>query len=119
MHICLPSPACVGDIVGRKQVDLNGDNVVGQALAGDGWRIRHNNVKEKILSLLKWAGLQVTCELFKLFAGLIPQEGLSRMERGRKRQGMVRMLSECCHWKGAGVGTVKQFRGSGCHNFFR
>ena len=29
------------------------------------------------------------CEVFYLFSGLIPQEGLSRLERGRKRQSLV------------------------------
>ena len=90
--LCLPSPACrekLGEKVGRKRVDLYGDNVVGQKLCGDGWRRRHDEVKEKILSLLKWAGVGVQCEVFNLFAGLIPQQGLARIERGRKRQGMV------------------------------
>ena len=38
---------------------------------------------------MRWAGLGVQCEVFNLFAGLIPQQGLARLERGRKRQGMV------------------------------
>ena len=29
------------------------------------------------------------CEVFNLFSGLIPQEGLNRLERGRKRQGIL------------------------------
>ena len=90
--LCLPSPACwqkLGERVGRSTVDLYGDNVVSQKIAGDGWRRRHDDVKEKIFSLLRWAGLEVRCEVFNLFAGLIPQRGLSRLERGRKRQGMV------------------------------
>ena len=29
------------------------------------------------------------CEVFNLFSGLIPQEGLARIDRGRKRQGLV------------------------------
>lgn len=70
-------------------VDRYGDNVVGQTLQGDGFRKRHDHVKRKILSLLRWAGVDVECEVFNLFARLIPQQGLSRLERGRKRQGMV------------------------------
>ena len=31
----------------------------------------------------------MTCEVFNIFSGLIPQEGLSRLEAGRKRQGLV------------------------------
>ena len=43
----------------------------------------------KILSLVRWAGVEVDCEVFNLFSGLIPQQGLSRLEQGRKRQGLV------------------------------
>ena len=63
--------------------------MVGQRISGDGWSRRHDDVKEKIFALLRWAGLEVQCEVFNPFAGLIPQQGLSRFERGRKRQGMV------------------------------
>ena len=40
-------------------------------------------------SLLIWAGIPVTCEVFNLFADCIPQAGLARIERGRRRQGVV------------------------------
>ena len=46
-------------------------------------------MKGRIVSLHKWAGVEVECEVFNLFSGLIPQRGLSRMEAGRKRQGLV------------------------------
>ena len=36
-----------------------------------------------------YSGIPVTCEVFNLFAHLIPQEGLNRLERGRKRQAIV------------------------------
>ena len=39
--------------------------------------------------LLGWAHIPFQCEVFNLFASLIPQDGLSRMEKGRKRQGLV------------------------------
>ena len=90
--LCLPSPACaqlLGVRVGRASVDKFGDVVMAAALAGDGWRRRHDEVKMKLLGLLRWAGVQVDCEVFNIFAGLIPQQGLSRMEQGRKRQGLV------------------------------
>ena len=38
---------------------------------------------------MKWAGIEAECEVFNLFAGSIPQAGLSRIEKGRKRQGLV------------------------------
>ena len=92
--LCLPSPACsdpckLGVKVGRRRVDIYGDNVVSEPVAGDGYRKRHDFVKGKLFSLLKWASIDSTCEVFNLFAGLIPQEGLNRLERGRKRQGMM------------------------------
>ena len=90
--LCLPSPACapvLGERVGRSTVDPHGDRVMAAALQGDGWRRRHDAMKMRILSLLRWAGEEVDCEVFNVFSGLIPQLGLSRLEQGRKRQGLV------------------------------
>ena len=90
--LCLASLACasiVGQRVGRGTVDRFGDAVMAAALAGDGYRRRHDTMKMRILSLIRWAGVQVDCEVFNLFSGLIPQQGLSRLEQGRKRQGLV------------------------------
>ena len=90
-HLCLPSPACegrVGEKLGRATVDRYGDSVQAAALPGDGWRTRHDSIKLLLSSLCRWAGLPVRCEVFGLFAHLIPQVGLSRIERGRKCQGL-------------------------------
>ena len=90
--LCLPSTACVpliGEKVGRGRVDVFGDGVVAAAVQGDGFRRRHDVVKRRLLSLHKWAGIEVECEVFNLFFSLIPQRGLSRIEAGRKRQGLV------------------------------
>ena len=38
--LCAPSPVCrdrVGEMIGRKRVDLFGDHMVGQNLTGGGW----------------------------------------------------------------------------------
>ena len=35
------------------------------------------------------AGLPIVCEVFNLFSDCIPQDGLNRMERGRRRQALV------------------------------
>ena len=58
-------------------------------LAGDGWRHRHDEFKLRLLSLFRWAGEPVQGEVFNLFSGDIPQAGLSQLERGQKRQGLV------------------------------
>ena len=91
--LCLPSPACapkVGmPVPGRERVCPWGDTVANAAMRGDGWRVRHDAVKLRLRGLLTWAGIPSTCEVFNLFADCIPQEGLSRIERGRRRQGLV------------------------------
>ena len=89
----LPSPACqekVGQPVrGREAVDLYGEVVQAAALPGDHLRRRHDKFKLMVQRLCIWAGLECEVEVFNLFAGSIPQEGLSRMERGRKMQSIV------------------------------
>ena len=88
----MPSPGCallLGVPVGRRAVDLFGDVVMAEAVSGDGWRKRHDQVKMRLLGLCRWAGIEVDCEVFNLFSGLIPQRGLARIEKGRKRQGLV------------------------------
>ena len=66
-----------------------GDAVMAAAVAGDGYRRRHDTMKMRILSLFRWAGVEVDCGVFNIFSGLILQRGLSRLEQGRKRQGLV------------------------------
>ena len=88
--LCLPSPVCadkIGCRVGDRRVDLYGDQVQAATMEGDGWRTRHDNIKLFLSKLFEWAHLPYQCEVFNMFAHLIPQEGLSRIERGRKRQG--------------------------------
>ena len=91
-NLCLPSPACrsrVGDRLGRSAVDMYGDVVMAAQLPGDTWRIRHDTIKSEINRLLMWCNMPASCEVFGLFSHLIPQEGLSRLEKGRARQCMV------------------------------
>jgi hypothetical protein len=91
--LCLPSPACVprvGATVGRAvKVCRFGDTMVNQVMVGDSWRTRHTAMLMKIWHLLHWAGIRMVFEVFNLFADCIPQAGLSKIERGRKRQGLV------------------------------
>jgi hypothetical protein len=92
-QLCLPSPACssrVGEKVrGAKSIDLFGDNIRSAKLKGDGFRKRHDLVKNFLFRKLRIAGDEAECEVFNLFARELPQEGLSRIERGRTRQTMV------------------------------
>ena len=61
-----------------------GDSVTSAHMRGDGFRLRHDGVK-----MLQWAGVRAECEVFNEFAGLIPQQGLNRIQRGQRRQGLV------------------------------
>ena len=92
-QLCLPSPACasmLGETVrGAKKVDLFGDNVRAATLKGDGFRSRHDLVKNFLFRKLRAVGVPTECEVFNLFARELPQEGLSRIEKGRTRQTMV------------------------------
>ena len=91
--LCLPSPACMerlGQVIrGRQVVDLFGENVQSTITTGDHYRKRHDAFKMRLFQMCQWAGLEAEVEVFNLFAGSIPQEGLSRMERGRKVQSIV------------------------------
>ena len=59
------------------------------AVPGDHWRKRHDSVKLMIYPLCIWAGIPAEMEVFNLFSRFIPQEGLSRFESNRQRQGIV------------------------------
>ena len=91
--LCLPSPVCKGrvgeQLVGRKKVDAFGDEVVTASLPGGGHKWKHDDMKNKLAQLMRWAKMDVRVEVFGLFARVIPQEGLSRIDRGRMRQGIV------------------------------
>ena len=91
--LACPSPACTErlgqPVPGGKRVCRWGDVVVTARMRGDGERIRHDAVKMKLKSMLQWAGIPAEVEVFNLFADAIPQEGLNRIERGRRRQGLV------------------------------
>ena len=68
----------LGESVSRgKTVDLFGDTVRSAAMSGDGFRTRHDSVKNFLHRQMKFAGISVVCEVFGLFAREIPQEGLS------------------------------------------
>ena len=88
--LCLPSPACAPRAYKRlgngTTVCQWGDKVVNATMA---LRKRHDASKLLLRRLLVWAGIPVTCEVFNLFASSIPQEGLNRLEGGRRRQGLV------------------------------
>ena len=92
--LCMPSPACrerVGQKVGSRNgcVDIYGDKIMSSQMPGDHWRTRHDTVKMELASLCAYAKVEHTTEVFGLFAPLIHQQALTRIESGQKRQGLV------------------------------
>ena len=80
----------LGQVIrGRQEVDLFGEVVQSTITTGDHYRKRHDAYKMRLFQMCQWAGLEAEVEVFNLFAASIPQEGLSRMERGRKVQSIV------------------------------
>ena len=91
-YLCVPSPACrdyVGLRLGKETVDIWGDKVQSATLPGDLYRYKHDQVKMKIYSLANECRLPATCEVFGAFSSCIPQQGLSRIQRGRTRQAIL------------------------------
>ena len=94
LALSMPSPACrerVGMQIGKRGgcVDCYGDKVMSTQMPGDHWRTRHDTVKMELASLCTFSKIDHTTEVFGLFAPLIHQQALTRIERGRKRQGLV------------------------------
>ena len=92
MVLCLPSPACVdrvGEKLGDRRVDKFGDALRCQALAGDGWRIRHDRLKVELRSMMDWVGMVATCEVTGIWAPLLPRDALEREEVQKARQVLI------------------------------
>ena len=70
-------------------VDPYGEAVQCNITTGDHYQKRHDTFKMRLFQMCQWSGMDAEVEVFNLFAGSIPQEGLSRMERDRKVQSIV------------------------------
>ena len=99
-HLCLPSPAVTaGGWVGKCTVrggaviDKFGDAIMCcKYLPGDTWRARHDTGKLAIVSECIDAKLVHDCEVYGLFADLIPAHAAAQgedLEWGRARQGLI------------------------------
>ena len=92
MILCLPSPVCrdlVGERVGSGKVDQFGDSILCQSLPGDGWRTRHDRIKQEIMGMMGWSGMVATCEVWGLFKHLVPQNRQGSEEVNKQRQVMI------------------------------
>ena len=95
-YLALPSPACtplVGQRIGRYQdvLDPLGVTLASLSLPGDGWRVRHDELKYLVGKDVRGHGLPCSCEVFGLFATLLPQAARAELLGApvRKRQGLV------------------------------
>ena len=95
-YMALPSPACaslVGQRDGRHRdaLDPYGVKLTTLALPGDGWRNRHHTLKYLLDRHIQEHGVSCSCEVFGLFAPLLPSPGLAEIGNlpARKRQGLV------------------------------
>ena len=95
-YLALPSPACtplVGQRIGRYRdvLDPFGTKLATLSLPGDGWRVRHDELKYLIDKDVRGHGLPCSCEVFGLFAPLLPQADRAELlgAPARKRQGLV------------------------------
>ena len=73
----------------RVLIDKHGDSVQATNTLGNHFRKRHDYIKMMLYNLCKWAGLPAEMEVYNLFSRLIPQQGLTRYERNRKRQAII------------------------------
>ena len=95
-YLALPSPACaplVGQRIGSyaEGLDPHGIKLATLSLPGDGWRKRHDALKHLLDRDIQDHGVPCTCEVFGLFAPLLPQPARSTVAAftARKRQGLV------------------------------
>eukprot|EP00973_Karenia_brevis_P053982 7498191-Karenia_brevis.AAC.1 len=92
----LPSPACL-PLVGqriegtRMQLDAYGFRLCAAPLPGDGFRTQHDTLKWALYEDLRRTGARATCEVYGLFAPLLPQAAREELDAqpARRRQGLV------------------------------
>ena len=87
--LSMPSRVCadrLGEKVGNSRVDMYGEAIIAANLAGGHWSVRHNAVEQELSSLCSYAGLPAECEPYGLFAHLLPQQALHRLQQERRSQ---------------------------------
>ena len=87
--LSMPSRVCVdrlGEVVGRTRVDMFGERIILENLSGGHWTDRHTSVQQELAALCQYAGIPTEVEPYGLFAHLIPQQDLHRLQQGRQHQ---------------------------------
>ena len=92
----MPSPACaplVGQMIGntRSTLDAHGSRLTAATLPGDGFRKQHDAIKWTLAGDLREMGVRNHCEVYGLFAAVLPQGSHDEIAHWpkRKRQGIV------------------------------
>ena len=60
--LSMPSRVCVdrlGEVIGRTKVDMYGERIILENLAGGHWTDRHNAVQQELAALCQYAGVAV------------------------------------------------------------
>ena len=76
----------LGEKVGNSRVDMFGEAIISANLLGGHWTARHNTIEQELVSLCSYTGLPAECEPYGLFAHLIPQQVLHRLQQERRSQ---------------------------------
>ena len=90
--LAVPSVICrgkVGERIGNMKVDKWGDSVLNATVQGNHFKATHDAVKNSINSLLKYAGIVSEVEPYGVFADLIPQQPLNRVQGNQARQSII------------------------------
>lgn len=90
--LAVPSLICrgkVGEKIGNMRVDEWGDNVLNATLQGDHFRSTHDYIKNVLNSLMNYSGIVSEVEPYGVFADLLPQQPLNRVEGFRARQSLI------------------------------
>ena len=120
-HLCLPSPSVTaGGWVGKSTVrggaviDKFGDAIMCcKYLPGDTWRARHDTGKMAIVSECIDAKLVHDCEVYGLFADLIPAQATAQgedLEWGRARQELIPDFRLRLHHPGGLTNTLVELK---------
>ena len=87
--LSMPSRVCLdrlGETVGKTKVDMYGERIVLENLPGGHWTDMHNSVQQELASLCQYTGVPAEVEPYGLFAHLLPQQALHRLQQERRHQ---------------------------------
>ena len=90
--LAVPSVLCrgrEGERVGTLKVDKWGDSVLNATVPGNAFIRGHNNMKNTLKSLFSYCGILAEVEPYGVFADVVPQRALNRVQGHRASQAMI------------------------------